>query len=171
MTTRREILAHATALAAGTAACASSAVDPALPWLRRAFHMYSTTDGVSAMRELELPRPQALASQWLIRREAARVTVGLMGPGYMMGFHVANQPNILIPLFGTLLVKLKDGSGWAFRHGDLLFAEDCTGGGHISGAGPEGCFSVSVQLPKTARCLDPAAEVTDLFGARGKPAF
>jgi hypothetical protein len=143
----------------------------AQPWLKRAFHMFTDATGESAIRRVELPVPQALQSQWLLRRPAERVTMGSMAPGYLLEYHVANQPNILIPLFGTLVVKLKDGSEWEFRHGDILFAEDCSGGGHISGAGPDGCFSVSVQVPKTGHCLDPNADPADIFAGRGTPRF
>jgi hypothetical protein len=154
---------------AGAARVAATAA--AKPWLKRAFHMYTGPNGESAIREIGLPAPQALASQWLLRRPAERVTLGTMAPGYMLEYHVANQPNIRIPLFGTLIVKLRDDSEWVFRLGDILFAEDCTGGGHISGAGPEGCFSVSVQVPKTGHCLDPQAEPADILAGRGKTSF
>lgn len=162
--------AGAAAAGAAPAAGAGNAA-AAPPWLKRAFHMYTGPNGESAIREIALPAPQALASQWLLRRPAERVTMGMMGPGYTMEYHVANQPNILVPLFGTLVVKLKDGTEWAFRLGDILFAEDCTGGGHISGAGPEGCFSVSVQVPKTGHCLDPKAAPADILAGRGKTTF
>lgn len=141
------------------------------PWLKRAFQLYNGPDGQSAIRQVDLPGPQELDSQWLLRRPAERVTMGLMGASFMMDFHVANQPNILIPLFGTLVVKLKDGSVHSFVHGDILFAEDCNGIGHMSGAGPDGCFSVSVQLPKTEHCLDPKREPTAILAGRGKPKY
>ena len=141
------------------------------PWLKRAFQLYNGPDGQSAIRQVDLPGPQELDSQWLLRRPAERVTMGMMGADFMMDFHVANQPNILIPLFGTLVVKLKDGSVHSFVHGDILFAEDCNGIGHMSGAGPEGCFSVSVQLPKTEHCLDPKLGPTEILAGRGKPKY
>ena len=141
------------------------------PWLKRAFQLYNGADGQSVIRQIDLPGPQELDSQWLLRRPAERVTMGLMGASFMMDFHVANQPNILIPLFGTLVVKLKDGSVHSFVHGDILFAEDCNGIGHMSGAGPDGCFSVSVQLPKTEHCLDPKREPTAILAGRGKPKY
>jgi hypothetical protein len=141
------------------------------PWLKRAFQLYNGPDGQSVVRQIDLPGPQELESQWLLRRPAERVTMGMMGADFMMDFHVANQPNILIPLFGTLVVKLKDGSTHSFVHGDILFAEDCNGIGHMSGAGPEGCFSVSVQLPKTEHCLDPTLPPTAILAGRGKPKY
>jgi hypothetical protein len=122
------------------------------PWVRRVFHMYTSAAGVSVIREVPAPKPGSASTVRLLRRPAERVTIGSMAPGFMMDYHIANQPNYLIPIFGTLLVQLKDGSTWSFRPGDILFAEDCTGGGHRSGAGPDGCFSVSVQIAKTEHC-------------------
>ncbi len=161
-------------------AAASGAVNPVAttgghggpqPWLKRAFQLYNGPDGQSVIRQIDLPGPQEMDSQWLLRRPAERVTMGMMGASFMMGFHVANQPNILIPLFGMLVVRLKDGSEWSFVHGDILFAEDCIGIGHMPGAGPEGCFSVSVQLPKTEHCLDPKLGPTAILAGRGKPKY
>lgn len=127
------------------------------------FHLYTDANGESKIRELSMPKPEVGKAQYLLRRPAERVTLGSMPPNYLMDFHIANQPNLLIPLFGSLVVVLKDGSRWSFAHGDALFAEDCTGGGHKSGAGPEGCFSISVQVPKTVHCLDGARDIADVF--------
>lgn len=124
----------------------------AAPWVRRVFHMYTGVDGASLIRAVPVPRPGAASTTRLLRRPAERVTIGTIAPGFMMDFHIANQPNYLIPIFGTLVVQLKDGSSWSFGPGDILFAEDCTGGGHRSGGGPDGCFSVSVQIARTEHC-------------------
>jgi hypothetical protein len=72
-----------------------------------------------------------------------------MAPNFTMDFHVANQPTLLIPLFGSIVVALHDGSRYEFGHGDFAYAEDCNGKGHISGAGKDGCFTVQVQLDKS----------------------
>jgi hypothetical protein len=161
MTQRRELLVSSlvgVALAGvppAGAAPAQAAAGPSYPWARRLFHMFTGPDGESVIRELPVPRIVEGVAQRLLRRSAERVTLGTMPPNYLMDFHVANQPNILVPLFGSLVVQLKDGSEWIFRLGDILYAEDCTGGGHKSGAGPDGCFSISVQVPKVAHCVDP----------------
>lgn len=141
---------------------------PPLPWVRKVFHMFTDSAGVSRIREVPVPKPGGLSTARLLRRAAERVTIGTMPPGFMMDFHIANQPNYLIPIFGTLVVELKDGSTWSFGPGDILYAEDCTGGGHRSGAGPDGCFSVSVQIAKTPQCESPAGTPTDvLLGGDG----
>ena len=51
------------------------------------------------------------------------------------GFHVANHPTLLIPIFGSMIIELHDGTTYELQHGDLAIAEDCTGKGHISRAG------------------------------------
>jgi hypothetical protein len=135
-------------------AAKSSARKVSAPQAKRIFHMYTSKDGSSAIREIPVPKFGNRTSARLLRRPAERVTVGTMAPNFMMDFHIANQPNFLIPIFGTLVVELKDGSRWTFGPGDILFAEDCTGSGHRSGAGPDGCFSVSVQIAKTEHCLE-----------------
>ncbi len=169
MTRRREVLWGGLlgAAVAGVACAATSKVSQggnAQPvWLRRMFHLHTDASGESRVREVLLPKPVAGEAQYLLRRAAERVTMGSMPPNYLMDFHVANQPNLLIPLAGTLVVELKDGSRWNFVPGDALFAEDCTGSGHKSGAGPDGCFSISVQVPKTPHCLDAARDLADVL--------
>ncbi|MDE0454638.1 MAG: hypothetical protein OXJ63_04920 [Gammaproteobacteria bacterium] len=123
------------------------------PWVKRYFNLFANAEGVAEMREVPVTGPGLQPPHLLIRHPAARVTVGSITSGFMYDWHVANQPNILIPIFGTLVVELRDGSRYEFGHGDILFAEDCAGSGHRSGAGPEGQFGVSVQLDKS---LSPA---------------
>lgn len=178
MQNRRTVLVNGTVGAAFAAlgilpavGASNDAARARVPWIRRMAHMYTGPNGESRIREIAVPAPDAVDSQWLLRRPAERVTVGAMAPGFTMDFHVANQPNILIPLFGTLVVKLKDGSVWTFSHGEILFAEDCIGGGHISGAGADGCCSVSIQVPKTPHCLENSKEPADILLGRGRPSL
>lgn len=154
--TRRSLISASGASAALAFLISGSGGNPRLafassqaPWANRFFNLYSNVDGVAEMRELPLTGPGPQPPHHLIRHPAARVTVGSIAPGFMYDWHVANQPNILIPIFGTLVVELRDGSRYEFGHGDVLFAEDCVGSGHRSGAGPEGQFGVSVQLDKS----------------------
>ena len=142
----------------GSAGPALAAGEP--PWAKRYFNLFANSDGLAEMRELRLMGPGAQPPHHLIRHPAARVTVGSIAPGFMYDWHVANQPNILIPIFGTLVVELRDGSRYEFGHGDILFAEDCAGSGHRSGAGPEGHFGVSVQLDKSL-CPAPGESILD----------
>ena len=157
MTSTRRALISASAAGAAFALLLSGCRDnpePAFadsqpPWVKRFFNLFTNAGGVAEMREVPMGGPGLQPPHRLIRHPAARVTVGSIAPGFMYDWHVANQPNILITVFGTMVVELRDGSRYEFRHGDILFAEDCVGSGHRSGAGPEGQFGVSVQLDKS----------------------
>ena len=126
-----------------------SAVTAGEKWPNRFFNLFTNEDGLADMREIPLNSATKRVSHYLIRHDAARVTIGGMEPNLLMDWHVANQPNLIIPMFGTLVVVLRDGRRFELVQGDILFAEDCTGSGHKSGAGPEGQFGISVQLDKS----------------------
>jgi len=128
----------------------------AVPWFRRVFHLYTGSDGLTRAEQLPVSAPAkgAEVGQFL-RRTAERVTVA----GF--DFHVANQPTLLIPIFGSMIIGLADGTHHELRHGDIAYAEDCSGKGHISRAGAQGSFMVSVQLPKA---LCPASGSSERSG-------
>jgi hypothetical protein len=119
-----------------------------IPWFKRIFHLYTGDDGLTRIENLPTNAPKAGEVAQLLRRAADRVTISGTSAGAGFDFHVANQPTLLIPIFGSMLVGLHDGSFHEFGHGDMLFAEDCTGKGHISRSGSRGSFIVQVQLPK-----------------------
>ncbi len=125
----------------------------AMPWIRRVVHFYTGPDGQSRGEEIPFAAPKPGDTDRLLRRKAERVTLSNMAPNFRYPFHNANYPTLLIPIFGTIVVILADGKEFSVGHGEMIYAEDCTGKGHISGAGPEGCFSVQVQLVKS-RCPD-----------------
>lgn len=164
---RRELLARAALGALGTALPATlvaatkagasggpTAVEPdfpgrgPVPWIKRLFHLYTGGDGLTRAELLPVEVPPDDVAAQLIRRTAARVTIGGSPAGHGWDFHVANHPTLLIPLFGTMIITLHDGASHELRYGDMAIAEDCTGKGHISRTGPDGCLMVSVQLPK-----------------------
>lgn len=120
----------------------------AMPWISRVFHLYSGPDGLTRAEQLTVIEPKGRKIATLLRRNAERVTLGSMQAGAGFGFHVANNPTFLIPIFGSMIIGLHDGTEHELRHGDLAFAEDCTGKGHISRAGAKGSMMVSIQLPK-----------------------
>lgn len=119
-----------------------------IPWFARAFHLYTAPDGKSRIERLPVNAPAMGEIALFLRREAERVSIGGTAPNAGFSFHVANQPTLLIPIFGTMLIGLEDGSFHELRHGDIAIAEDCSGKGHISRAGPQGSFMASVQMPK-----------------------
>lgn len=120
-----------------------------MPWIKRIFHLYTGPDGLTRAEQLPVDSPAGQETAQLLRRNAERVTIGGMGANGGYGFHVANQPTLLIPIEGSMIIELADGSKVTLQRGDLAYAEDCTGKGHISRAGPKGSFMVSVQLPKS----------------------
>jgi hypothetical protein len=177
--TRRDVLLGAGALAslgaavpvAAAADAGKAAVAPApafapdfpgkgqAPWIRRIFHLYTGPDGLTRAEQLPVTPPSPDQAAQLLRRLAHRVTIGASPAGHGWTFHVANQPTLLIPIFGSLVIGLHDGTKHEFGHGDMAFAEDCTGKGHISYAGDQGALTVQVQLPKE---LCPASGSSDM---------
>ena len=140
-----------------------------LPWFKRIFHLYTGPDGLTVAEQLpSAPPPGAVAAQ-LLRRNAERITISGMGGNGGFDFHVANQPTLLIPIFGTMQIELHDGTIHELRHGDLAVAEDCTGKGHISRAGPEGSFMVSVQLPKAGCPATGSSDMTSFWTEPNRP--
>lgn len=120
-----------------------------MPWFKRVFHLYSGPDGLTRAEQLSADAPKGVDTAQFLRRTAERVSIGGMAGNGGYDFHVANNPTLLIPLFGSMIIELHDGTKYELKHGDIAIAEDCTGKGHISRAGPEGSFMISVQLPKS----------------------
>ena len=133
----------------GDLVTAVAAAEAAMPWVKRVFHLYTGRDNLTRIEELKVPPRQGQDRAQLLRRHAVRLTLSSSAPNYMMDFHVANQPTLLIPIFGSIVVGLHDGSRYEFGHGDFAYAEDCNGKGHVSGAGKDGSFTVQVQLDKS----------------------
>jgi hypothetical protein len=119
-----------------------------IPWFKNIYHLYSGPDGLTRAEKLPVDAPKGQQIAQLLRRTAYRVTIGGSSEGAGFDFHVAMNPTLLIPIFGTMNIELHDGTIYPLVHGDLAYAEDCTGKGHISRSGKGGSFMVSVQLPK-----------------------
>lgn len=167
-TDRRSMMLDMTAMtallglgsAAGAAApAAASAPAPApypldyrgkgkIPWFKRVFHLYTGGDGLTRIERLPTNAPLAAEAAQFLRRNAQRVTISGTSAGAGFDFHVANQPTLMVPLFGSMIIGLADGSRHELRHGDIAYAEDCTGKGHISRSGPQGSFMITIQMPK-----------------------
>ena len=119
-----------------------------IPWFRRIFHLYTGPNGLTVAEQIPVDTPEGAQAAQFLRRTAERVTIGGSAANAGYGFHVANQPTLLIPIFGTMVIELHDGTRYELEHGDIAIAEDCSGKGHISRAGANGSFMVAVQLPK-----------------------
>lgn len=120
-----------------------------IPWFRRIFHLYTGPDGLTVAEQIPVDTPEGAQAAQFLRRTAERVTIGGSAAHAGYDFHVANQPTLLIPLFGTMVVELANGTKYELQYGDIAIAEDCTGKGHISRAGANGSFMVAIQLPKS----------------------
>ncbi len=140
-----------------------------MPWFKRIFHLYTGPDGLTRAEQLPLGKPDGGATAQLLRRTAERVSIGGMAGGGGYTFHVANQPTLLIPIFGSMIIELHDGTTYELQHGDLAIAEDCTGKGHISRAGPAGSFMVSVQLPKPGCPASGSSDMTSFWTDPAQP--
>ena len=53
-------------------------------------------------------------------------------PGHVHGRHRAPQRQLIFVTSGSGEIELDDGSRWRFGPGDLIFAENTTGQGHIT---------------------------------------
>ncbi|MHB8283132.1 MAG: cupin domain-containing protein [Caulobacteraceae bacterium] len=137
--------------------------DGPIPWIKRIFHLYTGADGFTVVEPLPVTPPDGLQMAQLLRRTASRVTLG--GTAAHAGFkpHVANQPTLLIPLFGSMIIELADGKSYEAMVGDLVIAEDCTGKGHISRTGAHGAFMIQIQLPKTGCLPSGSSDMANFF--------
>ncbi len=134
-----------------------------IPWFKNIYHLYSGPDGLTRAEKLPTNAPKGQQIAQLLRRTAYRVTIGGSSEGAGFDFHVAMHPTLLIPIFGTMNIELHDGTIYPLVHGDLAYAEDCTGKGHISRSGPGGSFMVSVQLPKEGCPKVGSSDVTKIW--------
>jgi len=140
-----------------------------MPWFRRVFHLYTGPDGLTRAEQLPVSAPKSVDTAQFLRRTAERVSIGGMAGNGGYDFHVANQPTLLIPIFGSMIVELHDGAAYELKHGDIAIAEDCTGKGHISRAGPQGSFMISVQLPKTGCPATGSSDMRSFWTDPAKP--
>ena len=53
-------------------------------------------------------------------------------PGHVHGRHRAPQRQLIFVTSGQGAIELDDGSRWPFGPGDVIFAEDTTGRGHVT---------------------------------------
>jgi len=134
-----------------------------IPWFKNIYHLYSGPDGLTRAEKLPTNAPKGQQIAQLLRRTAFRVTIGGSSEGAGFDFHVANNPTLLIPIFGIMNIELHDGTVYPLMHGDLAYAEDCTGKGHISRSGKGGSFMVSVQLPKEGCPKVGSSDVTAIW--------
>jgi len=92
--------------------------------------LYTSSDGQSHVEERELPLAAAgrdLATPWTL---ASRVRFVESPPGSDLDWHDAPHRQYVITLAGTLEFVTRGGERFRLGPGDVLLAEDTTGGGH-----------------------------------------
>lgn len=104
--------------------------------VKRCTRVVSTPDGGSAFEDVEL----ALDAQ-RIAADVPPMLVGNLGASQAVAFvrltdfndpHPAGAPQWVVMLRGVIEVEVSDGTRRQFGPGDLVFAADTTGRGHIT---------------------------------------
>lgn len=75
-------------------------------------------------------------------------------PAMDMGFHNAPRRQLVINVGGAVEVEIGDGTVRRFEPGEVLFADDTTGQGHLTRAGTDLELMIFLVLPDD---FDPAA--------------
>jgi quercetin dioxygenase-like cupin family protein len=108
----------------------------------RLVHLVTGTDGQSHVRE-----EQVDFDGW---QEVRAIRFEETAPGGTLSWHVAPRRQYVITLSGRLDFTTRDGETFSLAPGDVLLAEDTTGGGHewrIMGADPWRRAYISLEEP------------------------
>ena len=95
--------------------------------------IFSDAEGVARIERRQVPLqtdPQGRATSpaFAARQFFFRETP----PGHVHGQHRAPQRQLIFVTSGAGEIELDDGSRWRFEPGDLIFAENTTGQGHVT---------------------------------------
>ena len=95
--------------------------------------IYSDADGIARVERRVVPlaadaEGRATSAAFPGGRFFFRETL----PGHVHGRHRAPQRQLIFVTSGTGEIELDDGSRWRFAAGDLIFAENITGNGHVT---------------------------------------
>lgn len=98
-------------------------------------HLYTGSDGESHFEDLDIPLDNIIGAEKMSELKKAtgimfRETTG----GYNLDWHPAPRRQFVINLEGQVELIVKDGTKRVLGPGDVLWAEDTTGRGHISRA-------------------------------------
>ena len=109
--------------------------------------IFSDADGIARVERREVPlQIDAQGRATSPAFPAGRFFFRETPPGHVHGRHRAPQRQLIFVASGAGEIELDDGSRWPFGPGDVIFAENTTGQGHVTRtlAGIRGFFHVSV---------------------------
>ena len=93
--------------------------------------LFTGDDGQSHFETIELETTESPAHDFLSGRESAgNVHFAITPAGGSFDWHCAPQRQYVLTLEGTLEFTNRMGATQVIRPGDILLAEDTTGGGH-----------------------------------------
>lgn len=97
----------------------------------RLLHLSTGDDGESHVKldEVDLDPPRAPNARSAVQR-ATTVSFEESAPGSSLSWHNAPERQYVITLSGTLEFETRLGERFTLGPGDVLLAEDTTGGGH-----------------------------------------
>lgn len=93
--------------------------------------IYSDADGRSQLETRRMPMSgieRPMSADLPIKRMFCRETAA----GSVEDFHTAPRRQFIVLYSGLLEIEISDGRRMTFRPGDVLFADDATGDGHIT---------------------------------------
>ena len=95
--------------------------------------IYSDPDGIARIERRTVPlerdaQGRATSAAFAARQFFFRETP----PGHVHGRHRAPQRQLIFVVSGRGEIELDDGSRWQFGPGDLIFAENTVGLGHVT---------------------------------------
>lgn len=122
-TSRRELIAAGTFVAAFAATGSGAQIARAPDSLMSVLHIYSGPDGISRARRVAVHGNKAIP--------IVEVMAGSIGPG-LTPWGTAPQKRFSINTTGDLDVELADGTHHRIGKGDLVFIDDQGGKGHRS---------------------------------------
>jgi hypothetical protein len=95
--------------------------------------IFSLADGKASIEQREVPmEPDASGRATSADLPALRLFFRETPPAHVHGKHRAPQRQFIFVTCGTGEIELDDGSRHRFVPGDVLFAEDTTGAGHVT---------------------------------------
>ena len=99
--------------------------------------VYTGDDGKSHIEEVAPPfvpfvDTEGAHGQGTPLEDATGITFRVSPPGYFLSWHCAPRRQYSIALSGTAEIEVGDGTKARVHPGDVIFAEDLTGQGHVT---------------------------------------